>query len=64
MDVEEFDAIDKDGAKQAQLSRLITRFHTKYQDYYAPDNCFGVGIVFGFFRGNIMCIFEAVHVST
>ena len=56
MDVEEFDAIYKDGAKQAQLSRLITRFHTKYQDYYAPGNCVGAGFAVAFF-GGVLCVF-------
>ena len=47
MDVEEFDAIYKDGAKQAQLSRLLTRFDAKYQDYYAaePGNCVWPGFL-------------------
>ncbi len=56
MDKREFDAIDKDGAKQAQLSRLITRFTTKYQDYYAPSNCLWPGILVGFF-GGVLCVF-------
>ena len=56
MDVEEFDAIYKDGAKQAQLSRLITRFNVKYQDYYAPVNCIWPGIAVGFF-GGVFCAF-------
>ena len=56
MDKREFDAIDKDGAKQAQLSRLITRFNVKYQDYYAPVNCIWPGIAVGFF-GGVFCAF-------
>ena len=55
MDVEEFDAIYKDGAKQSKLSRLITRFHTKYQDYYAPGNCFGAVLAVAFF-GGVLCV--------
>ena len=55
MDVEEFDAINKDGAKQAQLSRLITRFDAKYQDYYAPVNCLIPGGLVAFF-GGVLCV--------
>ena len=56
MDKQEFEATDKDGAKQAQLSRLITRFNVKYQDYYAPVNCIWPGIAVGFF-GGVFCAF-------
>ena len=56
MDVEEFDAINKDGAKQVQLSRLITRFDAKYQDYYAPVNCLIPGGLVAFF-GGVLCVF-------
>ena len=59
MDKKEFDAIDKDGAKQAQLSRLITRFDAKYQDYYAPVNCLIQGDLSHFSGEYYVCVFRS-----